>query len=167
MKKSRRKSVKQYKQQQAMQKAYFDKKATDLIAYFNKNKENIIPVIVTNHFAERFNQRVMKADKSNIEKFIQSNTTNLKHLSEDHWVLGDIIMVLVPEYDKVQFNKVVGLVCVTILASVTNDPMIYDLLRTSGGRGLRRFQNNYGKVEIQGCDIDITQGNLITAPLFA
>lgn len=148
MKRSNKFKRNKIKKQREANKQYYRDRFNTICNTLDKGKEDIISFSITDHFEERFKERVdHNANKMSINKLLQDNADKLEHISDDYWIMDDdLILVMAPDHNK--FSHEDTIVLVTTLGPKDRNFQLYNVLISEGASGLRKFQKNYGKMDI-------------------
>lgn len=100
---------------------------------------------VTNHFLERWNERVGSPyfhNKDELLEYLRCICKKRKpvHISEDCYQIQDLLVTTTAENNKILF--------ITTYGTYRDNPMLYNLLLTEGVKGVRTAHKKYGKLQL-------------------
>lgn len=116
-------------------------KKKEKINIFNLYNENSL--IFTNHFFDRFNQRVSSSmEKDEIIDIVkqQHRLGKITHIDEDYYLFNNILFIAKAEDSKI--------VLVSVIGDIYENMIIYNALINGGAKKLAYYNKFYGKLTI-------------------
>ena len=101
----------------------------------------------TNHFFDRWNERIPSlhfSTKYELENYIKAiyDPKIISHISGNYYFLNNLIITADIDY------KDGSIVFITVLGTIENNPVLYNVLVTQGVKGMNNMRRMYGKVNI-------------------
>lgn len=124
------------------------KRKKDIIKAYNKAQDiplNDKEVHLTNHFCQRWGERIFNQEK-NIEDIYNHINTNISNCNKLKSVSGDFY--LLNEYLVIAAEASQSVTLITVLGSTDNCSNVYDYIKHNGAFSFHRALKKYGKIPL-------------------